>query len=576
MFGSKEFVGLVLEDNAIKVARVKSEGNKLSLLKLDKVSLVEPIKTKPKVQENVFDNADTFDEDDDADSIFGFDEEDEGEEVDDISDEVLEDLEFEDLKEGESSDDLMAIDMVEESESGAQSNEVLLYNILVGIDPKRVDVGINIPAGNTIFQIIRDTDFKEVKKKDLIEDLENKLQSIYGQTKSPDNYSYEVREDGSLVLASVEEEAALLQLLNRAEELYPGKVMVKEVLPDEVALVGMVRANYELQPDEITGIIQFSPEKCRVVFLSGNEIWQVSPVINEGTNSKSFLNTLFSKILFQLDAGEVPNLDRIILANNTVGEEAIDFLQTNFSDVIVSNFRFKEEKFDFEDIDSALANSFTTAIGIAWAASEFEKKSYPELSLLPDYIVERQKIFKLDWHGVLLLVLIFLTPITVNYFYQQNTEQIESLSTELQQINTQITQIEPIVQATNELSNDLRLLREKLVLLDTLSNGSREWNAKLNILNEGMRPIRNTWLTSMVQAGNGGGTFLEGYSLYRDRIPRVVNIFHEATLLNVTIEEIREQEVFRFSIFVKEFASDKSVYSLPKTNELKEILTAGN
>ena len=570
MLGPKEFTGLVLEGDTIKMARVKVEANQLRLLKLDQYSLVEPIKTKAPVQEESYEESDTLEEDLDADSIFGF----EDDEDEDEEDEALADLDLDNIEEEEPEDEVMSLDMVEEADTGAQSNEILLYNILNSIDSQNINLGVNVPAGNTIFQIIRDTNFKEVKKKDLIEDLENKLQSIYGQAKSTDNYAYEVREDGSLVLASVEEESALLKLVNKTNDLYTGKLTVSEVFPDEVALVGMVRANYNLQPDEITGIIQFSPNKCRVVFMTGNEIWQVSPVINEGTNSKSFLNTLFSKILFQLDTGEVPNLDRIILANNTIGDDAIDFLQNNFSDVIVSNFRFNEEKFDYADIDPELANSFTTSIGLAWAASEFDKKSFPNLSLLPAYVVERQKIFKLQWHGVILLALIFLAPITFNYLYQQNARQIDSLSSELQTINSQIAQIEPTVQATNELSNDLSLLREKLVLLDTLSNGSREWQAKLDILNEGMRPIQNTWVTSMTQAQNG--TFVEGYTLYRNRIPRVVNIFKEATLLNVTIEDIREQEVFRFSILVSEFATDNSVYSLPKTDELKEILTGGN
>lgn len=569
MLGPKEFTGLVLEGDAIKMARVKVEANKLRLLKLDQYSLVEPIKTKAPTQEEGFNDSEAFEEELDADSIFGFEDDEEEDE-----DEALGELDLDNLEEDEPADEVMSLDMVEEADTGAQSNEILLYNILNDIDSQNINLGINVPAGSTIFQIIRDTNFKEVKKKDLIEDLENKLQSIYGQAKSSDNYAYEVRDDGSLVLASVEEESALLKLVNKTNDLYTGKLTVNEVLSDEVALVGLVRANYNLQPEEITGIIQFSPNKCRVVFMTGNEIWQVSPVINEGTNSKSFLNTLFSKILFQLDTGEVPNLDRIILANNTIGDDAIDFLQNNFSDVIVSNFRFNEEKFDFADIDPELANSFTTSIGLAWAASEFDKKNYPKLSLLPAYVVERQKIFKLQWHGVILLVLIFLAPITFNYFYQQNARQIESLSSELETINSQITQIEPTVQATNELSNDLSLLREKLVLLDTLSNGSREWKAKLDILNEGMRPIQNTWVTSMTQAQNG--TFVEGYTLYRNRIPRVVNIFDEATLLNVTIEDIREQEVYRFSILVSEFAADNSVYSLPKSDELKEILTGGN
>lgn len=574
MLGNKEFVGLVLEGEAIKMAHVKLEGKKLHLLKLDKYSLVEPIKSKSVEQPDAFEEQDTFEEED-ADDIFGFDDEEDSTEEDELAELDLDNLdEADESVEEESSEDLMSLDMVDEAESGAQSNEILLYNILSGIDPNRVDVAVNIPAGNTIFQIIRDTDFNEVKRKDLIEDVESKLQSIYGQSKSADNYSYEVREDGSLLLASVEEEGAMLQLLNRVDELYTGKMTIREILPDEVALVGMVRTNYNLQPNEITGIIQFSPDKCRVVFMSGNEIWQVSPIINEGTNSKSFLNTLFSKILFQLDTGEVPNLDRIILANNTIGDEAIDFLQNNFSDVIVTNFQFDETKFDFEDNDPILSNSFTTSIGLAWVASELEKETYPKLSFLPAYVQERQKIFKLQWHGVFLLVLIFLAPITFNYFYQQNAQQIDDLSTNLAQLNSQIEQIEPTVQATNELSNELSQMREKLVLLDTLSQGSREWSAKLDILNEGLQPIQNTWVTSMTQAQNG--TFVEGYTLYRNRIPRVVNIFSDATLLNVTIEDIREQEVFRFSILVSEFAENTGVYSLPKSDDLEEILTGGN
>jgi hypothetical protein len=48
-------------------------------------------------------------------------------------------------------------------------------------------------------------------------------------------------------------------------------------------------------------------------FFSGVIMFlQVSPVINEGTSDKGFLSTVFSKILFQLDTGEVPGLDKIV------------------------------------------------------------------------------------------------------------------------------------------------------------------------------------------------------------------------------------------------------------------------
>jgi hypothetical protein len=172
---------------------------------------------------------------------------------------------------------------------------------------------------------------------------------------------------------------------------------------------------------------------------------------------------------------------------------------------------------------------------------------------------------------VLLLLLIFISPITINYFYQQNANRIAGLNSELQYVNIQISQINPLVESTNQLSEDLSLLREKLVLLDTLSKGSREWSAKLNILNEGMRGIGNTWLTDMRPVNEG--MYIEGYTLYRNRIPQVVNIFDQATLLNVSIQEEREKEIFNFSIVIKEFAEDPSIYSPAVPDGIQEIIT---
>ncbi|MDZ7715004.1 MAG: hypothetical protein U5J95_02210 [Balneolaceae bacterium] len=379
MLGNKDYIGLDLRENFIQVAHVRSEGGMIKLVKLDKFSLVEKIKSKSSVEGDSYSDAgDVFADEQEADSIFGLEEgEDEGEEEIEGED-VKEDLSFEDLEdevEEVEEEDLMSLDMVDETET-AQSNEVLLYNIISGIDAEKVTVGLNIRAGNAIFQIIRDTDFNEVKKKDLIQDLEQKLESIYGVSKSSDYYSYEVREDGSLVLASIEDQPPLLELVDNVREMYTGKITINEIFPDEVSLVGMIKANYDLQPDEITGVLQFGQKSSRIFFLKGNEIWQVSPIINEGTDNKSFLNTVFSKILFQLDTGEVPNLDRIILANNSLGEDAVEFFQQNFSDISVSNFTYNERSLISEDTDR-MSNSFTTSIALAWAASGNDKRIIP-------------------------------------------------------------------------------------------------------------------------------------------------------------------------------------------------------
>lgn len=572
MFINKEYIGLALDGDVIKLAHVKKQGNTLKLLKLDSFSLIEKIDKEAAGSPSyeMEDEQTVEAQETDSGSVFGFEETGESSSTD-SSDE--EDVDFEELEAQANAEvedpDLPALDMVDEAE-GPQSNAILLYNILSNIDTKTVNLGLNIPAGETIFQTIRETDFNEVKTKDLIEDLEAKLKSIYGTAKSTDHYAYKIREDGSLVLASVEDEAPLLKVVNETKEFYNGKLRVKSIYPDEVALVNLVRDNYQLKPTELSAVLQFGPKNCRIIFMQGEQVWQIPAVVNQGTKNEGFLNTVFSKILFQLDTGKVPGIDQVILANNTLGEEAVQFFRQNFPDLKVQEFEFNQEKFESGNKNPEAVNAFTTAIAAAWAAAGASDDQASELSFMPAYVRERQKIFKLQWHGLLLLILIFLSIPTINFFYQQNAVEIDSLSSELELTEARISQIEPIVQSTNEISEDLALLTSKLALLDSLSTGSKTWSTKLALLNQGVNGIPNSWFTSLSQTQDG--TFIEGYTMYRNRIPAIVDLFAEGTLLNVSIQEMRGEEVFRFSMIVREFAEDSSVYSPEKPESIEQIL----
>lgn len=560
MFSDKKYVGVALESDAFKVVEVEAAGDGIRLLRLDYHSLVEPIGSA----KDVFDdsryggNAQP-----DDDEVFGF------EDVDpDGSTQEQKEVDFKELEAQAQDPDIFSLSEMDGDEK-AQNNIVLLYNILSEIGRDYIQLATNIPAGNTIFQTLNDTHYNNVKEQQIVEVIEDKLQAIYGVQKSSDNYAYEIREDGSMILASIDDSAATVELINETKEFYRGRLRIEEVYPDEVALVGLFRANYNPDPADITAIIQFAQTSCRIVFLQGDEIFLVTALINSGTASSSVLNVVFSKLLLQLDSGEVPELDQIILANNSLGKEAVDFFRQNFSDIEVEEFRYKKEFLDSDKFDESALGPFTTAIALGAAALR-KDSGYPELSMLPERIKEEQKIFKLQWHGMVLLVLIFLTLPITNYFYQQNEETIEALSTDLEQTESRIVQLQPIVQQTNETSQNLSLLVSKLGVLDSLSRGSKAWSEKLNILNEQMDGIPNSWFISMAQTQEGA--FLEGYTLYRNRIPAIVDIFAEATLLNVNTEEVREKETYKFSMIVQEFAADTSVYSPDKPNRIREIL----
>jgi hypothetical protein len=107
-------------------------------------------------------------------------------------------------------------------------------------------------------------------------------------------------------------------------------------------------------------------------------------------------------------------------------------------------------------------------------------------------------------------------------------------------------------------------------MLDTLSRGSREWSEKFRILDQGVRNVKSSWITSFSQTKQGA--FIQGYTLYRNRIPELVNIFDEATLLSVNDEEVRDKQIYSFSIFVKSFTKADSIYSPPKPKEVKNLI----
>ncbi|HAW79701.1 MAG TPA: hypothetical protein DCX27_08295, partial [Balneola sp.] len=568
-----------LEDDTIKIARISVSGKVATLEKVDKIKLVNPLKKNDSDKDDGEEIFNAFDELEDE-SIFGIEEDQEiegdilaGNDEDlDVEDE-LDDLDLGldlDLDDEENIMDIddMASDIDSET---AASNEVLVYNILTDLDSSKIRMSVNIPSGSTIFQILKDLDFSSIKKKDLKIIVDDRLEALYGSPKGADYYSSTIRDDGSLLLVSIDDDPQVLQLIHKAESIYSGKVTINEVLPDESLIIGLFRSNYEVDAESITALIQYSEESCRVIFLKGSDLLIISPIIPEGSSSRKFLNTVFSKILFQLDTGEVPNLDRIILCNNHLGDTALEFFEDRFPDIEVSDFIFNDEIFDTNGFEPGVIASFTSAISLAWADAGFKKESYPDISFLPSYVKDRQKIFKLQWHGFILVALIIsVFPIT-NYFYIGNSTNIDGLRDNVSSRKAEIRVLENTVQEYNRISSELEAIQTRLVLLDELSEGTLRWSVNLDLMNKGIDNIDSIWLTNFTDTGESG-IDVNGIALYRNRIPMIADMFHKAVLKDVERTLIRDREVFSFTYTISDVVADEQRYTPESSKGLKEVL----
>ncbi|MEX2368059.1 MAG: PilN domain-containing protein, partial [Balneolaceae bacterium] len=547
-----------------------SAGSKVVLTRFDRLDLVRPIEEDLENPEKFSFASENLDE---TESIFGIQQEkqDQGTEEQqvNVAEQENEEINFDDIDLFETEDE-ESLDLVDES-GREDTNELLLYNYLLTTGQNKNYIAANILSGNTIFQFVGDSDFSKVKRKNLQELIENKLESVYGGMPPADYYNSYVREDGSLVIASIDREPPVISLLNHVDAMASGKVYIQNLLPDEVALTGLYRMNYDEGDQRITGLIQFGVHRCRILFFKGHELLQISPIINEGTRFKKFLNTVFSKILFQLDSGEISGLDRIVLADNTLGEKAIHFFEKNFPGMEVDNFTLDPDKFDVRDQQVPAVSKFTTAIAIATGSTETGNRYFPNLSLVPAYVIDRQKIFKLQWHGILLLVAIGLSPVVLNHFYQSNQSTLDNLELESARYQNLVNEIEPTVRQTEYLSEMLELYQEQLILLEELVDGNIRWTTSLNRFNQAVQNIGNIWVTSLRQSENGLN--IDGYSLYEDRIPALARQFSNVTLRHVRREQIREMDLYYFTMQIHDVVGDPSLFTPESTRQIRDLLT---
>jgi hypothetical protein len=576
MLGSKEYIGIALDNRTVDLVRVKVNGKKIKIEDFVRDDLVVPLDAT----EGGGFKSEHVQASDAVDEIFGFDDAEEQEmtESGDVSDE-LEEIDFDDLdglddmEEEEDVDE--EYDMVDESDQ-PDSNEMLLYSYLSSIGSKKHNIGLNIRAGDTVFQFARETNYGDFKQKELQELVENKLHSVYGEIPSKDNYSYFVRNDGVLSIASIDREPPSLQLINRVNDIFETtSVYIRDIIPDEVALTGLYRQNYPIMTESaITALVQFGAKRCRIIFFKGHNVLQVSPVINEGTSDKGFLSTVFSKILFQLDTGEVPGLDRIILCDNTIGEQAVEFFQKNFPDIEVSEFEVSDDSYEVSESDRQKIREFTTALAVAVGASGIAKDDYPELSIVPKYIQDRQKVFQLQWHGIAILIAIGLSPIILNHFYQQNVDQITELQAENTRVTSLITDIRPVVEETQRLEGMLASYQEQLVLLDELSQDNIRWTVSFDRFNEAVDNVGNIWISSFRETSEG--LMIDGRSLFQNRIPMLARQFGDATLLNVRQEEVRDWTLYHFTMRVNRVAEEESLYTPEESRDIVQFLESIN
>ena len=119
------------------------------------------------------------------------------------------------------------------------------------------------------------------------------------------------------------------------------------------------------------------------------------------------------------------------------------------------------------------------------------------------------------------------------------------------QLQTRVAENDRLKAAIAEKNDQRSRYNTALAVYDSLVPGAERWNKNIAQLTKGVEDLKGIWITEVRALANGSMS-IQGYALYRARIPRIAALFDNATLAKVEVKEIREKAppVYNFLITV--------------------------
>ncbi|HEY6952933.1 MAG TPA: hypothetical protein VI758_11030 [Bacteroidota bacterium] len=347
----------------------------------------------------------------------------------------------------------------------------------------------------------------------------------------------------------------LFDLLTETRPFMGGRIPnVRSIDSADTALMGLIRASYELGEDEISVIVYVGHDFSRLIFMHGMHYMHFAPIISEGYGSANVENTLYSRILLEQDNIALPRIDRIFLAGESHKINMMESLAPQFPHSTVEYV--KAPDLDLSAFDGQVGeqiSEYAIPIAVAWQVLNPKAKGFYHTNLIPNAIVEGQKAFKLGWHGwlsaaaMLAAIVFFYTSIL-----KQNAEIINAREA-LAKKQARLADIEVLQQREATLNSEIKKYQLATAVYDSLAPGSDRWSRVLHYLGNSIEDLNSVWIYSLKRDDqNPNGLLISGRSIYRTRIPRLASVFEKATLRAVRTTTIRGKIIYDFDISVEQ------------------------
>ncbi|HOT97285.1 MAG TPA: hypothetical protein PLN61_11015 [bacterium] len=363
---------------------------------------------------------------------------------------------------------------------------------------------------------------------------ETKMDNI-GYLRNGKNRYLAIVHDDPLVFSSTLFEAM------RIMRSRPPQVALIDTL--EFALSHALVTGKALQEKQITAAVYFAQTFTKVIFFRGLLIEEVLPTIHEGADSEHVCETAYSKILFELDSGRIPVVNNLIVSGDVDRTRAVANFQGKFANVEV-------KRFDFSDLPlghhaAVLKNRtapWTAAIALAVKVLDDKTPSPYRKNFLPRRIRDRQSIYRVAWHGLLMLGLLFAGVLFLTFKLISGEHELKLLRHASSTMEMDLARLSLVAHEVDSLRAVISTFETGTALVDSLKARSVRWSPVLQDFSGAFSSAGPFALQKLT--GSANGVLIAEVAINRrNQVAELERLIKPSTVLSVNSKEENRQSL---------------------------------
>ncbi len=315
---------------------------------------------------------------------------------------------------------------------------------------------------------------------------------------------------------------------------------------NDLALTDYFRINH-LNSEQRTMLIHLGQE-YRKAFIFENGIWKNTLTL-QITQREPDPDVIYSKLSLALDNANERDPERIVLCGELANSELAIYLHGQYASSTVEMLSFSELSIPTDKVglyDSYYLAQYAIPIALACKALSQDDSRWTPSNFLPSRIMEGQKVFKIAWHGFIVLFMIFVVTfwatvsiLKTNQLYREEKAKQRELNFTLQQRRKEAAEIQKI-------REDLENQEKNIEVLKTVLENKNPWSEVLNILNRNLAGKATSWLQSL-KLENDRLTF-NGLTTRRANVIGISEALPNSQIRKVVHNLIRGNNVWAFEL----------------------------